>query len=168
MPASKAQQKAVSKYMKENYDMFQIRMPKGRKPTIQSHAEAQGESANGFINRAIMETMERDTAGTAVEAAGAPPGEGLLSFHDDTLQAAQEAAEAAGETVPQFVDRAIEETADRDAESQEVVFNRAVEFLAEYFKMNKWDFIKELEQIKKKASGKTTRKTKGGKPNEQP
>lgn len=60
MPASKAQQKAVSKYMKENYDVFQIRMPKGRKDEIKAHADAQGESVNGFINRAISETMERD------------------------------------------------------------------------------------------------------------
>ncbi len=93
---------------------------------------------------------------------------GAVFLPPDTLKAAQEAAEAAGETVPQFVDRAIEETADRDAEPPEVTFGRAVDFLAEYFKMNKWDFIKKLEQIKKKASGKTTRKTKGGKPNEQP
>ena len=60
MPASKAQQKAVSKYMKENYDVYQIRMPKGKKATIQAHAEAHSESVNGFINRAIQETMERD------------------------------------------------------------------------------------------------------------
>ncbi len=63
MPASKAQQKAVSKYMKENYDVYQIRMPKGRKDEIKAHAEAQGESVNGFINRAIAHEMERDTAG---------------------------------------------------------------------------------------------------------
>lgn len=60
MPASKAQQKAVSKYMKENYDVYQIRMPKGRKAMIQAHAEAHSESLNGFINRAIQEAMERD------------------------------------------------------------------------------------------------------------
>lgn len=60
MPASKAQQKAVSKYMKENYDVYQIRMPKGKKGTIKTHAEACSESVNGFINRAIQETMERD------------------------------------------------------------------------------------------------------------
>lgn len=60
MPASKAQQKAVSKYMKENYDVYQIRMKKGQKDTIKAHAEARGESVNGFINRAISETMERD------------------------------------------------------------------------------------------------------------
>lgn len=31
------------------------------KETVQTHAEAQGESLNGFINRAISETMERDS-----------------------------------------------------------------------------------------------------------
>ena len=46
--------------MKENYDVYQIRMPKGRKAEIQAHAQAQGESVNGFIGRAISETMERD------------------------------------------------------------------------------------------------------------
>ena len=71
MPASKAQQKAVSKYMKENYDVFQIRMPKGKKVTIQAHAEARGESVNGFLNRAAQETMDRDKR--AQEAPGGPP-----------------------------------------------------------------------------------------------
>ena len=60
MPASKAQQKAVSKYMKENYDEIKVRMKKGKKETIKAHADAQGESVSGFINRAIDETMERD------------------------------------------------------------------------------------------------------------
>jgi len=60
MPASKAQQKAVNKYVKANYDLYQIKMPKGRKDIIKAHAEAHSESVNGFINRAIQETMERD------------------------------------------------------------------------------------------------------------
>ena len=60
MPVSKAQQRAVSKYMKENYDVYQVRMPKGQKAVIKAHAEAHSESVNGFINRAIEETMERD------------------------------------------------------------------------------------------------------------
>lgn len=60
MPVSKAQQKAVTKYMKENYDEIKVRVDKGRKAEIKAHAEAQGESVNGFINRAIDETMGRD------------------------------------------------------------------------------------------------------------
>lgn len=31
MPVSKAQQKAVSKYMKENYDEIKIRIPKAKR-----------------------------------------------------------------------------------------------------------------------------------------
>ena len=38
-PASKAQQKAVNKYMKENYDRVNLVMPKGRKDAIRTHAE---------------------------------------------------------------------------------------------------------------------------------
>jgi len=60
MPATKAQQKAVSKYMKENYDEIKVRVEKGRRDKIKAYAEANGESVNGFICRAITETMERD------------------------------------------------------------------------------------------------------------
>ena len=59
---SKAQQKAVNKYVKENYDRVNVNMPKGQKAVTKAHAEAQGESLNAFINRAINETMERDNA----------------------------------------------------------------------------------------------------------
>lgn len=60
MPVSKAQQRAVDRYVKENYDRIEIKVPKGRKAEIQTHAEARGESVNAFIGRAIAEAMERD------------------------------------------------------------------------------------------------------------
>ncbi|MCD8116866.1 MAG: Arc family DNA-binding protein [Oscillospiraceae bacterium] len=41
-------------------DEIRIRMPKGKKDIIKAHAEGRGESVNGFIGRAIDETMERD------------------------------------------------------------------------------------------------------------
>ena len=40
--------------------VVQRTVPKGEKDLIQAHAEAHGESTNGFINRAISETVERD------------------------------------------------------------------------------------------------------------
>ncbi|MBQ2062638.1 MAG: hypothetical protein II458_08210 [Oscillospiraceae bacterium] len=64
MPASKAQQKAVNKYMSANYDRVNLTMAKGMKATIKAHAEARGESVNAFINRAIEETMQRDQNAT--------------------------------------------------------------------------------------------------------
>ena len=59
-PASKAQQKAVNKYTKSNYDRVNLVMPKGKKDIIQAHAAQQGESVNAYINRAIDEAMQRD------------------------------------------------------------------------------------------------------------
>ena len=51
---------SIKRYEDKAYDKILVRLPKGQKDLIQAHAEAQGESTNGFINRAISETMERD------------------------------------------------------------------------------------------------------------
>lgn len=62
MSISKAQQKATAKYVRQNYDRIEVKVPKGDKEVLQAHAQAQGESLNKFINRAITEQMVRDTA----------------------------------------------------------------------------------------------------------
>ena len=64
MAVSKAQQRAVNKYVKSNYDEVKLRMPKGKKDVIQAHAAQQGESVNAYINRAIDEAMQRDYSAT--------------------------------------------------------------------------------------------------------
>lgn len=60
MAASKAQQRATAKYNAANYDRLEVKVVKGQKTAIMAHATTQGESMNSFINRAIIETMERD------------------------------------------------------------------------------------------------------------
>lgn len=57
---SKAQQKATNRYIAKAYDRINLTVPKGEKEAIQAHAEKKGESVNGFIGRAIRETIERD------------------------------------------------------------------------------------------------------------
>ena len=57
---TEAQKESAKKWDAANLDRISIAVPKGKKDTIKAHAEAQGESVNGFINRAIDETMERD------------------------------------------------------------------------------------------------------------
>ncbi len=61
MPASKAQQKAVAKYMKNNYDEIKIRVNKGSKTTLQEAAKNKGESINGYIKNAIQSRYKADT-----------------------------------------------------------------------------------------------------------
>ncbi len=62
MAIPKANQRAVAKYVKNNYDDIKVRTVKGKRQVIQEHAERMGESVNSFINRAIDEAMERDGA----------------------------------------------------------------------------------------------------------
>lgn len=56
----KTSAKSKNTWITKVYDRINLTVPKGQKDLIQAHAEAQGESTNGFINRAISETMERD------------------------------------------------------------------------------------------------------------
>lgn len=63
-PASKAQQRAVAKYMKNNYDEIKVRMPKGKKEQIRTAAESAGKSLNSYINEAIDEKMQTEVERT--------------------------------------------------------------------------------------------------------
>ena len=56
-----------NKWISEKLDRVNLTMPKGQKDVAKAHAEAQGESLNAFINRAINETMERDSTGEVAE-----------------------------------------------------------------------------------------------------
>ncbi len=50
-----------NRYNDKTYDRINLTVPKGDKDKIKAHAERHdGGSVNGFIQRAIRETMERD------------------------------------------------------------------------------------------------------------
>lgn len=51
-----------NKWQQENKERINLVVDKGQKDIIKAHAEVHGESVNAFINRAINETMERDTS----------------------------------------------------------------------------------------------------------
>lgn len=131
MTVSKSQQKAVHKYVKANYDRMELTVPKGQKDTIKTHASTRGESVNGFIGRAILEAMARDSGGTPSETAGKPAetaeGGGGIPVSPDTLEAAQRAAEAARETLPEFIARAVETQVQRDQASLRLGINPTME-----------------------------------------
>ena len=50
------------------YDEIKVRVSKGQKNVVQTHAAARGESVNGFIGRAIQNQIERDTAAAPADA----------------------------------------------------------------------------------------------------
>ena len=63
MAVSEAQRKATKKWDSEKVDALRIRVKKGMREVIQRHADERQESINAFVNRAILETMERDKTG---------------------------------------------------------------------------------------------------------
>lgn len=62
-----ARKEGNRKWDAQNLDRISIALPKGSKDKIKAHAEKRGESINGFVGRAISETMQRD----ALELPGA-------------------------------------------------------------------------------------------------
>lgn len=104
MAVSKAQQRAVHKYVKDNYDRMELTVPKGRKAEIKAIAESRGQSVNAFVNEAIDAALTGSVA--------QPDGDTILT--PKALTQAHSAAEAAGETVEAFIERAVETQAERD------------------------------------------------------
>lgn len=65
MTVSKAQQKAVNKYIAEKLDRVNLTMPKGKKEEIKARADSMGLSVNAFINLAIDTMMEQGAKNTS-------------------------------------------------------------------------------------------------------
>ena len=59
MALTEAKANANKKYH-QKFDDIKLRVPKGQREILQNHAQAMGESLNGFLSRAATETMARD------------------------------------------------------------------------------------------------------------
>lgn len=94
MPVSDAQKKASVRYL-EKLDEVRIRMPKGKKATIQFHAEAQGQSVNAYINEAIDEKMSREAVESCISYVEA----GVVSLPSETEKRAPAASDGRTEDV---------------------------------------------------------------------
>ena len=64
-----AHNEAHKRYM-AGYVEVRARVTQEDRDAIQAHAQARGESVNGFIKRAIQETMERDDHNREHQTAG--------------------------------------------------------------------------------------------------
>ena len=104
---------AKDRYNSKAYDEIKIRVRKGQKEVIQSHAKNYGESLNRFIDRAICErTGER--VQLSEDSSVSPQSSSMVSLPTNTLKTTQEAAEAQGEETAQFIERAISMQIERD------------------------------------------------------
>ncbi len=74
---TEAQKRAQKKYM-SSFVEVKVRMTPDRRATIQEHAQAMGESATVFINRAIDNQISQDCDKGPSEALQAPSGAGVV------------------------------------------------------------------------------------------
>ena len=93
---TEAQKKAQKKYM-EKFMVAQVRMERDKYVRIQAHAEAQGESVNGFINRAIDNQISQDRRKGPQKAVESTEGQGVASLPSGR-EKAQETAQNDGKT----------------------------------------------------------------------
>ena len=101
MPVSKAQQKAVNKYMAEKYDRINLVVPKGRREELRAKADASGKSLNSYL-------------------VGLIEGEAPQYITPEALDKATQAAQAAGEELEAWITRAINDTAQRDQNIRDI------------------------------------------------
>ena len=113
----KASTRAQNRYIAKAYDRINLTVPKGKKDTIQAHAENQGESVNGFINRAIDHQISQDRDKGHLEARKGPLAGETVSLPSEAYKRAIEASAASGEDLPDFVSRAVTVQAQRDKTS---------------------------------------------------
>lgn len=106
-PVSEARRRANEKYNAKVYEEIKIRVSKGKKETIQSHAETHGQSVNSFINAAIDEKMNQAPGATPQQPRSQPSGseEGYLTA--ELLEVAQDAVKAHGGNLSDFIRDAI-------------------------------------------------------------
>ena len=57
-----AQQRAVHKYVKNNYDRLELSVPKGEKEEIQQAAKQARQSVNTYVYEAVKRRMEQEQA----------------------------------------------------------------------------------------------------------
>ena len=118
---SEARISANNKYNDTAYDRINIAVPKGQNDVIKAHAETRGESVNGFIGRAIVNQIAADN-GAQIGAVAAQEWQ-QAALPPETVEAAQRAAEATGEATQDFICRAVDTQAQRDANALRLGIN---------------------------------------------
>ena len=114
MAISESRKKANQKWDAANLDRVSLAMAKGKREEIKAAAAAAGESMNQYIIKSVDMRMSQNAPQEPAETHGG--GGDILS--PETLAAAQEAAQKAGETVPAFIGRAVTTQAQRDRVTQ--------------------------------------------------
>ena len=120
MAPSEAQKRASNKYNLEHMSTLGCKVRKAQAVAFKAYCQNQGSTSNTVLKDFVLGCIgEQETLSQAGESAPGVP----LSPED--VKAAQEAAESTGETVPQFIGRAVQTQAQQDKASLSLGINPA-------------------------------------------
>lgn len=124
MAPSEAQKRASNKYNLEHMSTLGCKVRKAQAVAFKAYCQNQGSTSNTVLKDFVLGCIgEQETAPQgAVTGSNGSPG---VPLPPEALKTAQEAAESTGETVPQFVGRAVQTQAQRDKASLSLGINPA-------------------------------------------
>ena len=112
MAPSEAQKRASNKYNLEHMSTLGCKVRKAQAVAFKAYCQNQGNTSNTVLKDFVLGCIGEQEA--APRAGEGPPG---VPLSPEALKTAQEAAESTGETVPQFVGRAVQTQAQQDKTS---------------------------------------------------
>ena len=120
MAPTEAQKRASAKYQRENIASLACRVKKEQAESFKAYCAGQGKTSNAVLRDYVLDCIGEP------DSAQERPQEGRgLQLSPEAEKAAQEGAEATGETVPQFIERAVVTQAKRDANALRLGINPA-------------------------------------------
>ena len=120
MAPSEAQKRASNKYNLEHMSTLGCKVRKAQAVAFKAYCQNQGSPSNTVLKDFVLGCIgEQETLSQAGESAPGVP------LSPEAVKAAQEAAESTGETVPQFIGRAVQTQAQRDKASLSLGINPA-------------------------------------------
>lgn len=128
MPLTEAQKRANKKYQAKTIASLACRVKKDQAEAFKVYCEMRGQTSNAVLRDYVLGCIgQGNTPESPQEDAGTQGGPGGIPVSLDTFKAAQRAAEATGESVPDFVSRAVLIQEKRDRVSIMAGINPAAE-----------------------------------------
>lgn len=125
MAPRESQKRASLKWDKENMTVLSCKIRKDQAAEFKAYCENQGSTSNTLLKNFVLGCIGEQAPESHQNGPGQPGGAGGISLHPRALKTAQEAAQNTGETVEQFIERAVQTQAQRDKSSLGLGINPA-------------------------------------------
>ncbi|MFR6627673.1 MAG: hypothetical protein ACLURW_15535 [Flavonifractor plautii] len=112
MAVAESRKRANAKWDKENMTTLGCKIKRTQAAAFKAYCENQGSTSNTVLKDFVLGCIGEQEA--APQAGEGSPG---IPLSPEALKTAQEAAESTGETVPQFIGRAVQTQAQQDKAS---------------------------------------------------